>query len=360
MEHSLEARLLLVDDDPEAIRMLSGMLPDYANQRFATSGKDALRLARAETPDLILLDIEMPDTDGFEVFRRLKSDRRLADVPVIFVTNNDGPAAEAAALDLGAVDLIGKPAAPPVLRARVAMHLKLRRLSETLDRLAPLDMLTGAASRTAFDQALQSERPRALRARQPVSLLIAEIDFFKEYNELYGRPRGDECLRRLARVLQTVTHRPGDVLARHGGGAFALLLPDTPGDGAVHVARRLIDAVDALGLPHPASPVAGHVTVSVGVSCAESPPAAAHTQAGGGVSLRPNPAAESEAGADDLLRAADRAMQAARDGGRAQAFFVALAGIGTPSAAHRVAVARRNMPRPADATAVGAGLPRPR
>ena len=96
MEHCLEARLLLVDDDPEAIRMLSGMLPDYANQRFATSGKDALRLARAETPDLILLDIEMPDTDGFEVCRRLKGDRRLADVPVIFVTNHGGPASEAA------------------------------------------------------------------------------------------------------------------------------------------------------------------------------------------------------------------------------------------------------------------------
>ena len=219
MDVPREPSLLLVDDDPDAIRVLGGMLSDYPGLRFATSARDALRLARAEPPDLILLDVEMPDTDGLEVCRRLKADRRLADVPVIFVTSHDGPDVEMAVRELGAVDFVGKPTARLTLRSRVAMQLELRRLSETLARLAPLDGLTGVASRRSFDEAMRSEGLRAARSGQPLSLLVAEVDFFKEYAELYGRPAGDDCLRRLAAVLRAVGRRPGDLLARHGGEA---------------------------------------------------------------------------------------------------------------------------------------------
>ena len=266
--------VLLVDDDTTVIEGLGRMLAEVGRLRFATNGRDALRLARTDAPDLVLLDIELPDLDGLEVCRQMKADPMLAEVPVVFVTSHHDPAEELAGLSLGAVDFIHKPASVPLVLARVRTHLRMKRMADALRRAADTDGLTGIANRRRFDDALAHEWLRAQRSGGALSLLLIDIDHFKAYNDRYGHPAGDRCLRAVAQAMARPPQRPADLLARWGGEEFALLLPDTPAAGAVAVAQQLLQAVDALQLPHAASPVAPRVTVSIGAACGGASPQA--------------------------------------------------------------------------------------
>lgn len=328
MNHPLPASLLLVDDDPAQIQVLARMLAGHGSLRFATCARDALRLVREAQPDLILLDAEMPDMSGLEVCAALQADPALAELPVIFVTGHDDPALEVAALERGAVDFIRKPVNPARVIARVNTQLKLKRMSDELRRLARADGLTGLANRRAFDEALRLEWRRAQRNVQPLALLLIDVDCFKAYNDRYGHPAGDRCLQAVAQALEAVKQRPGDLAARWGGEEFALLLPDTPAAGAQQLAGELLRAVQRLALPHAASRVADHVTVSIGVSCldetcsawVDTPSDSRH-------------GAASTEGAAELLRAADQALYAAKHAGRAQASFLAMDEAAPPSGA---------------------------
>lgn len=299
------AEILIVDDDPTAITSLKSILGGQGRLRFATSGSEALRLARHSVPDLVLLDVEMPGLSGFEVCRALKLDPQTREVPVIFITGHNETEEELTGLSLGAVDFIAKPPSPPLVCARVQTHLRLKRLSDTLRRAASEDPLTGAANRRRFDEALQAEWSRNRRNGQPMSLLMVDIDFFKAYNDRYGHPAGDQCLRQVSQALQQCIHRPADLLARLGGEEFAVLLPDTDAEGAAVVARRVMAAAAALGMAHEAS-ATGHVTWSVG---AASTTAGAPGEAGAPL---PEPAAQ------DLVAVADHALYEAKRQGRAQ------------------------------------------
>jgi DNA-binding response OmpR family regulator len=136
--------ILLVDDDPGAIQLMARILSNVGSLRFATSGEDALRLARESAPDLLLLDTEMPGLSGFETCRALKADPALADVPVIFVTSHGEAAFEVSGFELGAADFIAKPVSPPLLLARVKTQLRVKRLSDELRRIATVDGLSPA------------------------------------------------------------------------------------------------------------------------------------------------------------------------------------------------------------------------
>ncbi len=262
----LDARILLVDDDAAAIQLVARLLSGYGQLRFATSGAQALQVAAAWVPELILLDAEMPGLSGFDVFRALQADPRLAEVPVIFVTQHREPEIETAVFELGAADFVTKPVTGPALRARVAMHLRLARMAQALAARPRQDGLTGLASRPVLEERLAEEAVRAQRSGRALSLLLVDIDHFGAYNETRGRAEGDDCLRALASLVDLQARRPGDLAARHGADAFALLLPDTDAAGAAAVAEGLARGLDALGLPHPASPVASHVTASAGMS----------------------------------------------------------------------------------------------
>jgi diguanylate cyclase (GGDEF)-like protein len=291
--------LLLVDDDPAMIQIMGRILSPLADIRFATSGKDALRLAR-ETPfELMLLDAQLGDMEGLQVLQTLQADPLLAELPVIFVTSHDEEALEVAVLQHGAVDFIAKPVRAAPLMARVQTQLKIRRLTRELRQIATQDGLTGVANRRAFDQALAREWRLAERARQPLSLLMVDVDFFKRYNDHYGHQAGDECLKQLAKLLQTLSQRPGDLAARYGGEEFVLLLSDASWQGAEHVAQRLLQAVQALHLPHATSEL-GYVTVSVGLACQEPE------------------AINPDLGCETLLHRADMALYEAKKNGRAR------------------------------------------
>jgi diguanylate cyclase (GGDEF)-like protein len=219
-----------------------------------------------ERPDLILLDVLMPGMDGYETCARLKADRLLRDIPVIFVTALDEVSEETRGLEVGAVDYLTKPISAPIVKARVRTHLELKRYQDVLRRLACLDGLTGIGNRRRFDELLEQEWRRAARTGQPLALILADVDDFKAYNDHYGHLAGDECLRLVASTLAAAIKRSMDLLARYGGEEFACLLPETDLTGAVVVARRLVTAVAELRIPHAYSGAAACVTISAGVA----------------------------------------------------------------------------------------------
>ncbi|MBS1169314.1 MAG: response regulator receiver modulated diguanylate cyclase [Burkholderiaceae bacterium] len=257
--------VMIVDDTPANIRVLAESLRRDYRIRVATSGKEALDLiAHVGPPDLLLLDVMMPEMDGYEICRRLKSETETRNIPVIFVTARADAADEEFGLKLGAVDYIVKPFHLPIVTARVRNHIALKQKTDLLESLAMLDGLTGIPNRRRFNQTLAEEWLRARRDGEPLSLLILDIDHFKEYNDHFGHAGGDLCLTKVAEALAHAVNRAGDLVARYGGEEFVALLPDTDASGAREVAARLRETVESLALPHPLSRTASHVTISVG------------------------------------------------------------------------------------------------
>ncbi len=260
--------VLIVDDMAANIEVLDGVLGDEYEILFATNGSDALQIASDQVPDLILLDVLMPDMDGYEVCTRLKANPRTQDIPIIFVTAMNHEEDESKGLNAGGIDYITKPIRPSIVKARVRNHLELKRYRDHLKELSAIDGLTGIANRRKFDEWLEYEWRRARRAQIPISLLMADIDFFKSYNDHYGHLAGDDCLKRVAEIIKEIARRPADLPARYGGEEFALLLPETDASGALRVAGRLQERMKSANIPHDFSPVASYVTLSIGVSSA--------------------------------------------------------------------------------------------
>jgi diguanylate cyclase (GGDEF)-like protein len=223
-------------------------------------------MAFEHRPDLILLDVMMPDMDGYQVINRLKNDERTAKIEVIFITGLDSPEQEAHGLQIGASDYICSPFNPEVVRARVALQLRGVQQRRMLESLANIDELTAIPNRRSFDHTLRAELSRAGRSGLPISLAMIDVDHFKQYNDHYGHGMGDRVLQAVAAVLHDGMKRPGDLAARYGGEEFVLVLPDTPLAGACIVAERLRREIEALCIPHERSPVSPCVTVSMGVA----------------------------------------------------------------------------------------------
>ena len=261
--------ILIVDDEPVNIKALEFVLGDEHNLVYATTGEMALDMARSEPqPDLILMDIVMPGLDGFEVCAELKKDDKTRHIPIVFLTAKWETSEEAKGLELGAVDYIRKPFSPPIIRARIRNHLELKRNRDLLENLSTLDGLTNIPNRRRFDEIYIQEWSRALRTKSPLSLLFIDIDHFKNYNDLYGHMAGDDCLKAVARVLQSSLGRPADFLARFGGEESIILLPDTSESGSLHLAENIRRMLKELHIEHKDSPVADYLTVSIGaVTC---------------------------------------------------------------------------------------------
>jgi diguanylate cyclase (GGDEF)-like protein len=259
-------RILIVDDHPANVLALEAVLGGEYRVLFATGGAEALDTAAALVPDLILLDVQMPDIDGFEVCRRLKAVHALREIPVIFVTVRSGEDDQALGLETGAIDYITKPFNPALVRLRVRNHLEMKRLRDQLYNLSFLDGLTGVCNRRAFDDAFHREWHRAHRSGFPLSIVFLDVDLFKDFNDCHGHKAGDECLARVATVLSRCLQRPADIVARYGGEEFVVLLPETGIRGALVAAERMRASVMQAAIPHARSHVAPCVTVSAGVS----------------------------------------------------------------------------------------------
>ena len=269
LDEAVQQNVLIVDDEPVNIKILGQLLASDCRVRTAVSGKKALEIARSDDrPDLILLDIMMPDMDGYEVCRQLKNDSRSNDIPVIFITAMDAAEEEAKGLELGAVDYIVKPFNLPIVKARVRNQLLLKKRTDLLEQLISIDGLTEVPNRRFFDQNFSQEWRRAIRQKQPISLIMLDVDHFKDFNDHYGHSRGDDCLREVARALSGQLRRSGDFVARYGGEEFAVVLPDTNLDAAQIMAERLRSGVETLSIEHGYSSVSDVMTASVGVATA--------------------------------------------------------------------------------------------
>ncbi|MBF0192336.1 MAG: diguanylate cyclase [Magnetococcales bacterium] len=265
MSVELPGIILIVDDEPINIAVLTDILEDKYEILFATDGLKAVELAKAAQPDLILLDVMMPDLDGYEVCARLKQERSTATIPVIFVTAMSNVDSEARGLELGAMDYITKPVSPPVVRARVRNQIELKHARDQLMRLAVTDALTGLSNRRHFDTELEREYLRLARTRGLLSMILFDVDHFKAYNDTYGHLAGDDCLRRIGGVvLQTIT-RAADLGARYGGEEFVCILPETGYEGALRLTEKLREAISGLKIPHAKSSVSPYVSASLGV-----------------------------------------------------------------------------------------------
>lgn len=260
--------ILLVDDAHTNIQVLNDALKDDYRVFFATTGKEALKIASESMPDLILLDVIMPDMDGYEVCRSIKSDPILKNIPIIFITAMNQQEDEAIGLELGAVDYICKPFNPGIVRLRVRNQIELKRQRDILAQLSHLDGLTGIPNRRAIEEGLEREWRRGIRAGHPLSLIMVDIDHFKSYNDEKGHLAGDDCLKIVSKALQSATVRAGDMVARYGGEEFLAILPDTDEAGARLVASRMQSAISTLALPHPSSPVESCITISIGMATA--------------------------------------------------------------------------------------------
>ena len=260
-------KLLIVDDSATNRQMLGDLLQGEYLILHAKNGEEGLDLAREHQPDVILLDVVMPDLDGYEVLKRLKDDARTSSICVVFLTGLDTPEAEERGLVEGASDYVTKPFHQTVVKARVALHMQVVRQRRMLETLANIDGLTELPNRRQFDAVLSAEWARATRTGQPLSVALLDVDFFKRYNDTYGHAMGDHALQLVARTLRKRVLRPADLAARYGGEEFVVVMPDTPIEGALELAEKLRIGVEGLGVPHKRSSAAICLTITVGVAC---------------------------------------------------------------------------------------------
>lgn len=297
MENLFELQTVLIVDDSKAnIAVLAEVLRQDYKVRAATGGEKALEIAfSGSPPDLILLDIVMPDMDGYEVCARLKADPQTKNIPVIFITGKESEEDEIKGFELGACDYITKPFNPVVVKARVNTQAELKRNRDYMERISYLDGLTGIANRRKFNEFLEHSWNFAKRQLLPVSLILMDIDFFKAYNDTCGHLEGDACLIQIAQALAKTAVRRTDLVARYGGEEFVCVLPGTNLENALIVAEKLRQSVIALQIPHHHFTAGSVVTISLGVA-----------------SMVP----EKSAPFSQLIQAADAALYLSKESGR--------------------------------------------
>jgi len=264
-ENKKEFTILITDDEKMNVDVLGGILSPMYNLLISRNGTRAIALAREHTPDLILLDVLMPDMSGFEVITELKNDKDTINIPVIFITGLTSAEDEEKGFILGAVDYITKPFKKAIVKARVNTHIRIVDQMRMIESIGLIDPLTKIANRRGFENRLDLEWNRAIREQTPISLLMMDIDKFKNYNDMYGHQQGDVALETLADVASKTLMRAVDFVARWGGEEFVILLPGTDTKGATEVAERVRENTEATVLTT-YDGVDTRVTVSIGIN----------------------------------------------------------------------------------------------
>nr|WP_283104386.1 diguanylate cyclase [Shewanella inventionis] len=257
---------MLVDDQVVNIKILHQLLQNDYDIYMARDGHQAIDMCKKVNPDLVLLDIEMPILNGFDVCAHLKKDATTRDIAVIFISGHFDEDKEVKGFTLGAVDFIHKPINPIITKARIKNQLTLKSQSDLLRSIALFDGLTGVANRRKFEQTLPVSWLQCSREQQPLTIILLDIDFFKLFNDTYGHTEGDTCLKRVAQQIQDTVNRPYDLVARFGGEEFICILPNTDLLGGTYVAQQIVDSIVSLKITHETSKVSQYVTLSAGVA----------------------------------------------------------------------------------------------
>ena len=267
MDNPDQKSILIVDDEIIQIKALAHLLENEYTIHIAKSGKDAIEIAEKHTPDLILLDVLMPDMDGYETISHLKSNSSTSNIPVVFTTGLRDEEDEVKGLEHDIADYITKPFNPKIVRLRVRNQMKIINQMRAIERLSRIDQLSEIPNRRYFVERLETDWGSSIRKYQPLSILILDIDFFKKYNDTYGHQQGDVAIRETARILTESLNRPGDFAARYGGEEFVVLLPDTDQSGALQIAERIRKSIEAAEIPkHESTSENSRITVSIGVN----------------------------------------------------------------------------------------------
>ena len=275
------SKILIVDDSATIRAALTAAVRSMKHEPIvAETGEQGVDMFTTERPRMVLLDVKMPGIDGYEAARRIRAVQPDEWIPIIFLSAGDYDQDLERAIECGGDDYLMKPVSPVVLSAKiralqrlddmrrkqVELSAELTAANRQLETLANQDGLTGIANRRSFDFLITRHFAQAVRQHTPLSVVLCDVDHFKAYNDRYGHIAGDECLRRIGSALAASCKRSTDFAARYGGEEFAVLLPDTPGEGALQVIETARREVDKLAIPHEQSPTGSVVTFSAGIA----------------------------------------------------------------------------------------------
>ena len=256
-------KILIVDDSLLQATQLKTIIDDEYDVTIAQTAEDGLRRASDEDFSLILLDVVMPEMDGFTLLKKLQEEIITQSVPVILITSLADAVNEQHGLILGAVDYITKPYIPLIVKARVNTHVKLYKYRRQVEEQSMTDQLTGIANRRRYDRYSITKWHEAVRLKVPFSICMFDIDHFKAYNDTFGHPAGDKVIAAIAKVLSSYMKRSTDFVARYGGEEFvAISMGDSSGKMFEHL-KKIRQAIEGLHIPHSPT-VSEWVTVSIG------------------------------------------------------------------------------------------------
>jgi len=258
-------KILIVDDEPINIKMLGNLFKHSYKIQALTNGCEVMdTILRGDLPDLILLDVVMPNCDGYNICRLLKENEMTKNIPVIFITSKNSDDDQIIGLKLGAADYISKPFHPEIVIARVRNQLELKRYRDILENAVYVDGLTKVANRRKFDEYLDEAIATATRTHDHVGLIMIDIDFFKKFNDTYGHMHGDIVLEQVADAIQNAFSRKGDLVARYGGEEFSCIVKNASKEGVKTIIENIQQNILALEIPHVESQCSEYVTVSMG------------------------------------------------------------------------------------------------
>jgi len=289
-----KAKILIVDDDEFNVDILEQSLNLEGYDTISVrSGKEAIEAVKNLNVDLVLLDIMMPDMNGYEVCKIIKSDKKISYIPVIMLTAKKDRSDKVQGLDIGADDYVTKPFHKEELVARIRAMLRIKNIQTRLETISVTDELTMLYNRRYLFQRLDEELSRAKRRKGEFSIIMIDIDHFKKINDTYGHQFGDFVLKNLANIFRSLV-RKEDIVARFGGEEFVIICPDESEDGAFILAERI--RKEAQTYTFVSTGNSTHLTISLGI--------ASFMEGGSNDSV------------DDLIKKVDEALYTAKKAGR--------------------------------------------
>jgi len=286
MEFDKDFIILIASDNNASLDILGSILEPYYSIKKANSANQAFELLKSRDINLVILDMYY----CHEFLTDIKSDEETMRIPVVLVGDSSKPEYEEKSFALGAVDYISKPFISAIVKARVNNQRLIVKQIKAIEELGMLDPLTGIANRRGFDTRMKQEWLRAIREKTHISLAIADIDYFKNFNDKYGHVQGDVLLCLLAKQLVSMMRRPADFAARWGGEEFVMMFPNTEHEGILKHLETIRQSVQEMKIPDLPS-----TTISIGLA-----------------TIVPT----KDKSIDDFFSKADKALYEAKDSGR--------------------------------------------